>query len=279
MLNKALPIVATAALMLGQAACTHNDIARTNFHRQYRVIPVEVVGTAPAPGAPIAVDITNHTGSVIVEVNDRLDAPEIRADLIRSKHESMRGMPKTDAPGTVTAAYEGSPGPGSTLRIAGKLGSDYPTGTSLALRVRVPRCDGLSVINNGGPIVIIGTGGSVTAQNGVTTGLGGRIEFRTSQPVRDPIALITTRGAITAVIAPEGRALVELDTEDGDAFFGSAYGTLTGVRPGIRSYRGVWNEGANPFVARSADGDVKVFVKPNAEQYSTADDWMAIFTD
>lgn len=279
MLNKALPIVATVALLLGQAACTHTDIAKTNWLRQYRSVQVEIAGTAPAPGSPIAVDISNHSGSVIVEVDDRLDAPVIKADLIRPQQDSMRGMPETDAPGTVTAAYEASAGPGSTLRISGTLGSDYPTGTSLALRVRVPRCDGLSVINNGGPIVIIGTGGTVTAQNGVTTGIGGRIEFRTSQPVRDPVALITTDGAITAVIAPEGRAILELDTEDGDAFFGSAYGSITGVQPGIRSYRGVWNDGANPFVARSADGDVKVIVKPNAEQYSTADDWMALLGD
>ena len=274
--NKSLSIIATAALLLTQAACTHSDIGRTNFFRQHRPIPVEIAGQAPMVGAQLAVDINNHNGSVIVEVDDRIDAPEISADLIRPKHETMMPLPEIDAPGIITASYEASQGPGSTLRINAGLTGDYPTGSAIALRIRLPKCDGLNIINNGGPIIILGTGGTVTAQNGITTGLGGRIEYRTSKPLRDPVALITAGGRITAVVDPAGRALIELDTERGQTSFGSDYGSLTKVRPANRSYRGVWNDGANPFIARSADGDITVFVKYDAEQYSTADDWMAL---
>ena len=282
--NKYLSTVATGLLLLAQAACTHSDIATTAFFREYRSIPVEITGDAPAVGAPVAVDIHNHAGSVIVEVDDRLTAPEVKANLIRPKDLGSHTIPREDAADTVTATYETATGPGvpgnaATLRIKCRLVGDYPTDSAIALRVRIPRCDGLSIVNNAGPIVIIGTDGAVTAQSGVTTGFGGRIEFRTSHPLRDPVALITTQGRISAVIDPEGAGRFELATEDGQASFGSAYGIQTDVSPGMRSYRGVWNGGQNPFVARSARGDVSVLVKPDAEMYSTADDWMALIYD
>ena len=277
----ALPL---AGAMLAVSGCTHSDIAAASFFRQHRDIAVEITGEAPVLGAPVAVDIHNHMGSVIVEVDDRLDAPEITASLIRSKELGDADLPAEDAPETVTAAYEystdaGVPASAAVLRINAGLTEGYPMGSSVALRVRVPRCDGLEVSNNNGAIVILGTKGAVTAQSGGNTGVGGRIEFRTSHPLRDPVALVTTDGRVTAVIHPEGAARIELDTEQGQANFGSKYGSLTEVRPGLRSYRGTWNGGKNPFVARSGDGDITVFVKYDAEEYSTADDWMALLHD
>lgn len=284
MRTRALPILAVTCLTLLQAACTHTDIAHDSFWREHRVIPVEITGPAPKTGAPTAVDIRNHRGAVVFEVDRNIDAPEIRAQLIRPKNADGDSLPDTDAPGTVTAQFEnaadaGIPANASTLRISTHLDDTYPDGTGITLRVRVPRCDGVNIINDGGPIIILGTDGAVTAQNGINSGDGGRIEFRTSYPLRDPVALVTIRGRITAVIDPEGAARVELDTEEGQAFFGSAYGRMTEVRPGERSYHGTWNGGVNPFIARSARGDVTVFVKPAAEQYSTADDWLAFIRD
>ncbi len=232
----------------------------------------------------MAVDVFNESGSVIVEVDDRIDAPVIEAGLLHPKGRDGDVLPDADEPGIVTASYEpardmGVPANASTLRVRTTLGEAYPAGTKIALRVRVPRCDGLNIVNNGGAVVVVGTQGAVTVQNGATTGVGGRIEYRTSHPHRDPVALISTDGRITAVIAPEGAAQIELDTEDGQAFFGSAYGLLTDVRPGLRSYRGTWNGGQVPFVARTGRGEIQIFVKPDAEEYSTADDWMAWLFD
>ena len=184
-------------------ACTHTDIAHESFHRRERTIAVEISGDSPEVGVPIAVDVHNHAGSVIVEVDDALDAPEIKAALLRPDHKPRADMPETDPEDAITASFipasdAGAPTSASTLRIVTSLGDDYPRGSKIALRVRVPRCDGLSVVNNGGPIVILGTDGAVTAQNGVVTGEGGRIEYRTSKPFRDPVALITTSGRISA---------------------------------------------------------------------------------
>jgi hypothetical protein len=277
-------LLAMGLLVCALPACTHSDIAHESFFRLDRSISVTISGEAPAAGAPVAVDIQNHAGSVIVEIDDRLEAPVIEAGVLRPRDAARSAMPETDAHGAISAVYipsadAGSPSNASTLRIAARLDESYPADAGVALRVRVPRCDGLNIANNAGPIVILGTDGAVTAQNGTATGEGGRIEFRTSHPLRDPVALITTQGRISAVIDPEGAGTFELDTERGQSIFGSAYGTQTGVAPGVRSYRGTWNGGRNPFVARTGDGDIQVFVKPEAEQYSTADDWMALFFD
>ena len=276
---KTTALLTFAAGLFALGGCTHMDIDRASFWRQMRTIPVEVEGEAPAIGARVAVDVRNGWGSVIVEVDDTLESAVVDAELIRPRDIEGSRLPESDAPGTVEAFYEPASevGGASTLRVTAGLSDGYPTGTGVALRVRVPRCDGLNVESDGGPIVVIGTEGAVTAQSGVRTGMGGRIEYRTSHPLRDPVALVTTAGRISAVIAPEGAGVIELDTEDGQVAFNSAYGTQTEVNPGIRSYRGTWNGGKVPFVARTGDGDVQVIVKPEAEMYSTADDWMALF--
>jgi len=187
--------------------------------------------------------------------------------------------PHHDSGGVINAEYTTAGEAGGVVTINSNLIASSPDSAFLDLRVRTPRCDGIRVENDGGPIVMIGVGGAITAHNGGTIGRGGRIELRTNQPVRDPVALVTTRGRVSAVLDPEGRGTIEIDTERGEAEFGTIYGTVTNVRPGIGRYHGVWNGGANPTAARSGDGDCHIQIKPNAEKYSVADDWLALFKD
>ncbi len=274
----ARPLFALGMLSLAMLnwGCTYPDISRKHIFRPGEQIPVEQSGPDLREGAPLALDVHNQRGSVWIEVDERLEQPTVEAILSWGRHDRPDGWPDAgDAP--VVTAARSVDGPGDVLSIDASVGDSAPRSAFLDLRVRTPRCDGVRVVNNAGPIVMIGVGGAITAYNGAETGEGGRIELRTSEAIRDPLALVTTSGRVSAVIGPGGRGTIDLETERGSAEFGTAYGMVTDVRPAKQSYHGVWNGGVNPIIGKSADGRVRFVVKPNAEMYSIPDDWVALW--
>lgn len=270
--------IGSIAVTLALGGCTHPDITRRHLFRPDARIPVELAGPELRADAPLAFDIRNERGSVWIEIDEKLDAPVVEG-IVSWKYKDRTDAWPSDGASVVIDGTRSTQGPGDVVSINTAMGVDAPESVFLDLRVRTPRCDGVNVVNDGGPIVLVGVGGAITAHNGAATGAGGRIELRTSEAIIDPVALVTTRGRVSAVIGPGGRGLIELESESGSAEFGTAYGTLSDVRPSMSRYRGVWNDGANPIVAKSADGDVHIIVKPNAEMYSIADDWMALLGD
>lgn len=266
----------TLLLVLG--GCTHPDITKKSALRPSRTIPVNWDGPDLREGRPLAIDITNQRGSVWIEVDEKLDEPVIEGVLSWKHGDRTMDWPggRSGTGAQIDAVRQISDGHGDVLMIEGVLEEGAPRTAFLDLRVRTPRCDGVTVINDDGPIVLVGVGGAITAQNGVVGGRGGRIELRTSRAIADPVALITTNGRISVVLGPEAQGLIELDAEGGTARFESEFGSVTQVRPSPGRFRGVWNDGDNPIIARSATGPVHVQVQHNAEMYSVADDWLAL---
>ena len=273
---RTLLVFCTLTLGLVNWGCTQPDITRKHLFRPGGQIPVEMSGPDLREGAPLALDVHNERGSVWIEVDERLEQPTVEAILSWGRHDRPDGWPDAEDAPAVTATRSAG-GPGDVLSISGTVGESAPRSAFLDLRIRTPRCDGVRVFNNAGPIVMVGVGGAITAYNGAETGEGGRIELRTSESIRDPLALVTTSGRVSAVIGPGGRGTIDLETERGSAEFGTAYGMMTDVRPAKQAYHGVWNGGTNPIIGRSADGRVRFVVKPNAEMYSVPDDWLALW--
>lgn len=274
------PLLTLAAIVLASltAGCTYPDISRKHLFRPDETISPEITGPDLRDDAPLALDIHNERGSVWVEVDEKLDQPVVEGILSWGRGERPDGWQNGDNAAGITAA-RAADGPGDVLSIDASVGASAPRSAFLDLRVRTPRCDGINIVNNGGPIVMIGVGGAITAYNGADTGMGGRIELRTSKAITDPVALVTTRGRVSAVIGPGGRGTIDLESERGSAEFGTSYGTMSEVRPAMNRYHGIWNGGANPIIGKSADGQVRIVVKPNAEMYSIPDDWVALWQD
>lgn len=268
-----LALAASLALMIG--GCHQPDIGAEHAFRPTERLEIPWDPSVLVVGQPVAFDITNQRGSVWIEVDDKLAAPEISARASWDRKEARVGGLGAE----VMASAVGGGDAGGVVTISGALAGDAPDSAFVDIRVRTPRCDGVRIFNDGGPIVMVGVGGMITAHNGGTVGSGGRIELRTSQALIDPVALVTSRGRVTAVIGPGGRGAIEMDAEGGVAEFETEYGTLSSVRPSAGRYRAVWNDGDNPIIARSADGLCHIMVKPNAEMFSVADDWLALFDD
>jgi len=271
------PLSLAACLGLGAlAGCHQPDIAREHLFRPDRWAPVSWDGGELRAGTPLAFDVRNDRGSVWIEVDEKLEAPVVVARVSWDGKERTKTWPGDTAGAAVYAARDTTQAAGDVVRISSTLNEGAPESAFVDVRVRTPRCDGVTVLNDGGPIVLVGVGGAITARNGEQ---GGRIEVRTSRPLTDPVALVTARGKVSAVIGPGGSGLIELDSESGSAEFESEFGSVTEVRPSLGRFRGVWNSGANPVIARSGDGDVHVQVQRNAEMYSVSDDWLALFKD
>lgn len=263
------------AMVLAGSGCRQADLTKQHMFRPSSAALVEFEGPALREQTPTAITVRNERGSVWIEVDERLTEPVIEAKVSWVRNEWK--MPRTGSTGRgrVLVSRDTTQGPGDILRIEGVLGEGAPESAFLDLRVRTPRCDGVNVLNDGGPIILLGVGGAITAQNGVEGTRGGRIELRTSRAIQDPIALVTIKGRISAVLDPAGRGLIELDAEGGEAEFESSFGSVTEVRPAPSRFRGVWNGGDNPIIARTAQGRVHVQVQPNAEMYTVADGWIA----
>lgn len=276
-----LAVCLVAAPILGFApGCAQPDIARHHIFRPADRFDVEWDASSFDATRPMAFDIRNIRGSVWIEVDDELDEPEIDVRLSWDRGDWHDEWPHHDS-GAVIDASVTPPGAegGGVVTIDASLIEGAPESAFIDMRVRTPRCDGIRVMNDGGPIVMVGVGGAITAENGGVTGKGGRIELRTSQPITAPLALVTAKGPVSAVIGPGGAGTLRLQAEGGDAQFETMYGGVQSVRPGVGTYSAVWNGSDNPIIARSGDGDCHIQVKPNAEMFSVADDWIALIKD
>lgn len=282
MRTRLLAVCLVAAPVFGLApGCAQPDISRHHLFRPADRFDVEWDSSEFDATRPAAFDIRNDRGSVWIEVDDKLDVPRIDVRLSWDRADWHGDWPHHDSGAVISAEVSNPPvgQGGGVVTIDGTLVEGAPESAFIDIRVRTPRCDGIRVINDGGPIVMVGVGGAITAENGGVTGKGGRIELRTSQPITAPLALVTAKGPVSAVIGPGGEGTIRLDTQDGDASFETMYGGVHSVRPGAGTYTAVWNESTNPIIARSGDGDCHIQVKPNAEMFSVADDWVALFKD
>jgi hypothetical protein len=261
------------------AGCAQPDISSRHVFRPDDHFKLDWDSSAFDRTSPFAFDVENGRGSVWIEVDEKLERPKIDARLSWDAKDWHGEWPHHDSGAVIEASVIPPGDGGGVVTITSALIEGAPASAFLDIRVRTPRCDGVRVINDGGPIVLVGVGGAITAENGGRTGEGGRIELRTSRPIDAPVALVTSRGPVSAVIAPGGAGTIRLDSDDGLAEFETNSGSLLNVRPGIGSFRAVWNGGSNPIIARTGEGDCHIQVKPNAEMFSVADDWLALFRD
>ncbi|MAY74274.1 MAG: hypothetical protein CMJ31_06020 [Phycisphaerae bacterium] len=234
---------------------------------------VEIAGEDLASMGPIAVDVSNARGSTYIEVDDLLDEPVVKWRARWETHDKgdhawRRNDPPVTVSAEVTSESDGGP---RALRVSAAPVADAPIDTYVDLRIIMPRCDGVSVRNSDGPVELVGVGGAITVDNGFGNGQGGRIELRTSRGLVDPVALVTTEGRVTAVVTDRSRGQVALTSGEGNVMFTTNETTVTDVHVTTGEWRGVWNDGSNPFIARTGHGAVRVVIVDDPEMFTIPD--------
>lgn len=263
-----LGVLVATALMGG---CRTGDAAAVVGQASESWGRLEPSGPRPDGWGAVAVDIDNHAGSVVVEVEPWREEAVVEARTRWTRGASLESWDRGNVPVAAVAEFVEGPEGRTTLRVRTEPKHGAPMETHADLVLRVPNCEGLRVVNADGPVLLVGVGGAITVDNGRSSQPGGRIELRTNRALRDPMALVTTEGRVSVVVTERSRGDIDLYTADGHADLTARRGAFENVRPGRGRWRGVWNGGDNPLLVRSGRGEVRLVVTDDPERYTVAD--------
>lgn len=202
-----------------------------------------------------AVDIENARGEVTVRVNPRVEEASVE---VVARHTSglsaedeqrmMDGMMIEQA-----RSVDGGP---ETLVVRVPRGDWLGDELRFDVRVTLPACSGLRVLNSGGDVRVTGVGGAIHVENE-----GGAIEVRTSEPMRSPVALTTKGGNVYYQVPVTSRQRIDMATERGKA-------SLDATHPSVRvtdfssdgtRVTATINGGDAPALLRSDTGRVRAW--------------------
>jgi len=217
------------------------------------------------------VDVPPGASYLGMDVRNELGGVEIRVDPTaeRIRVETVKHVPRTVAKEQRAAVleridvYPDLEAPPSRrgvvhLTVEGRNG-EAPGERSADLFVVTPRCDGVRV-QAAGDVLLVGVGGAIEVENE-----RGAVDVRTARPVAEPVALITGAGNVYLQIPPESVAEFDLQAPQGRARFRSMLAPLVAATYTPHRVIGVLNDGDNPVLLRSGDGDVAVIVIENPE--------------
>lgn len=223
-------------------------------------VPVQGV-RLPAEYAT-AIDVSNFNGSVYVVGDPRAKSPRVTARVRRLNREAPKGGALTQA--VAVNAYASINGSERLLRVTSLPASEPAAPVAVDLYIKVPRADGLTVRNAGGPVELVRVGGSVNIENGGPGKPGGDIEIRTGDAMTGPSSLFTSSGRVLYQVGPGSTGRFNLMADKGEVQFESKLGVVTDVIPEETRWRGVLNEGENEITLHSGDGLVWVRVLKDA---------------
>jgi hypothetical protein len=233
-------------------------------------IAAPIQGLEIAPDYGPTLDITNFRGSVTVEVDPRVERPEVIARVLPSERrrlgERLR-IKDAELAGKVNVQAEsGLDGGRRRLTIVTTPTAEAPD-IYVDLTVRIAKTEGVSVRNTGGPVELVRVSGPITVLNGVGGAEGGDVTVRTGSVMTNPVTLTTTRGDVLYQVGPGSTGIFDLATDSGTAQFYVKMGRVAEARPEPSRYRAVLNEGSNPVTLRTGQGFVRVVVLENSDTY------------
>ncbi len=181
---------------------------------QPRASRVEIGGSLLANSGPLAVDVDNHAGDVKIEVDPKLTEPIIEAyafDQSAAPNEPDKAGKVGPWVGASRKVTEG----GTVLCVISVRNPDFPR--AVDVRIRVPSCAGVRIVNGGGDVVVKGVTGAVDIKNDTVGGrwsrLAGRIEVTTAGAISGPIRLESNVGDVQLICGGDSDMAFEGKTE------------------------------------------------------------------
>lgn len=172
-------------------------VAMSGCGSQPRASRVEIAGTAITSSGPLAVDVDNHAGDVKIEVDPTLAEPVVEAYAF-DQSAAPNEPDKTGKVGPWVGASRKVSEGGTVLSIISVRNPEFPR--AVDIRVRVPSCAGVRVVNGGGNVIVRGVTGAVDIKNESVTGrwssLAGRVDVSTAGAVSGPIRLESSVGDV-----------------------------------------------------------------------------------
>lgn len=187
MFRTALGLSVLATLSLTLSGC--NSSPRANR--------VEISGSMLASSGPLAVDVDNHAGDVWIVVDPKLTEPVVEAYAF-DQASAPNEPDKTGKVGPWVGASRKVSEGGTVLSVISVRNPEYPR--AVDVRIHVPSCAGVRVVNGGGNVIVKGVTGAVDIKNDAVEGrwakLAGHVEVTTAGAVSGPIRLESSVGDV-----------------------------------------------------------------------------------
>ncbi len=206
----------------------------------------------------LAVDVRNVRGSVELRVNPRMKGALIESNArVATKDDFSPERDRDIVDGlAVSAELLGGEDGNAVLKIVSTSPRPEAEDQAIDLMITVPRCDGVSIDNRGGLVMVVGASGAHSITN-----RDGPVEVRTNNPITDPVTLTTTDGNIYYQVPAGSSGAFDLLTMKGECAFRNEVTDAQKETYATReTLATVLNNGDNPVIARTNQGDVRVWV-------------------
>lgn len=225
---------------------------------------IAIAGPAVVAGAAVGLDVQNQNGGVKVVV----DAARPEAVVVARTRSGGRVVTEGDRAHAWIAAESVDQDGRSVLRVLStpaEGGADQP----VDLVIFVPRCDGLTVRNAGGPVEVVGVSGAVDVESGGAGRPGGWIRVRSDHALSSPVRLITDEGTIVCIVTPDSAGRISMNAPHGSAKIFAPQTVLLGAQVSQTAISATLNGGSNDIVLHTASGDAQLIVRDKPESYLT----------
>lgn len=229
-------VLALAALLAG--GCQQDS--------RYRLA---VDGPAATPGVPLALDVENRSGPVVLQLDTTLQSPEVFA----------RSM-KTGKPSWSAASYTEENGRG-VLRVLNAPNEAEPTmqGSSM-LMIRTPTVDAVRIRVAGGGVELRGVApSSIEIESGAFGGPGGSVSVDTFGDITGAVNITTTSGQIDYHVGHGSAGKFEAASANGGVVSLRSRGAMFSSTALTQSrLSGVLNKGENDVKLTTQNGSVNI---------------------
>ncbi len=210
----------------------------------------------------VSVDVESFNGNVFIEAGEDYDITTVEV-CRKAMHGPRR--PKEAKGSLDEIAYtiditEGQYGP--VLVIRATTSHPEPHYQAADIYINAPAVDGVSVHTTNGKVHARGIAGPVD----VTT-TNGDVRVLTNQPMLDDVTIINRNGDIVYRVRGESAGVFDGETVRGKVVQHTRYGQWV-IGPGSDhdSLHATFNNGTNPILMRTVDGDIIVAVVQNPEE-------------
>jgi hypothetical protein len=214
-----------------------------------------------ATTGPVSVDVDNFAGSVSVRANPTLS--DTRVVVERASH---RGWFKYESAGEelgrieYVVSLDRDLSGGEVVKIrSDHLGRMSAFGRA-NVRIETPELESVRIRTTRGSVLVLDQRGEVDIRTS-----HGDVRVATPWPARDAVSIVNQDGDVDYRIRGESTGRFDLETVNGVVNHRCKYGTWRGIGPDNRSDRivAVLNNGDNPVVIRTTEGDIDVAVVPD----------------
>lgn len=205
---------------------------------------------------PMEVDVESFNGDVVVEVNDELDH-----GIVTFTREATHGYGRTEEAARsladISASMDITGGElGQVLMVRTSTEHAEPHFQRVKVKIELPEVEGLRVRTRNGGVRAVGISGPIDIETD-----DGDVRVMTYFAIDDPVTIVNHSGDIDLRIRGESMGELDFQALRGRVFSRVKYGRLR-VHPGTDhdTFLATFNDGVNPIVLRTADGDVRFAV-------------------